>query len=581
MDDTGAPNYYDSPSKSDSVDLTVTNIIYVDASVSGGKDDGSSWANAFDSLQEALGAAESAGVTGNEIWVADGTYYPDEGTGHTNDDRTEAFELVANIAVYGGFNGTETTRSSRDPATNVAILSGDIDKDSTLDSDNSYNVVVGATDATIDGFTITMGYADGSFPYDSGGGMYNEDVSPTVTDCEFTDNEAVYWGGGMWNYDHSSPTVTNCTFSNNNSSYLGGGMCNHYYSSPTVTDCNFSNNTAYASGGGVYNSTQSSPTITDCAFIENEAQSGAGICDTTDCSSVVTNCTFSSNEAGYSGGGGIFNYKNSATITNCTFKENSTTGIGGGMRNAEVHSITVENCVFSGNTAETAGGGVCNYYVYTSSFTNCSFSNNEAGSGGGMFNWDSDPAVTNCCFSGNAAELYGGGMYNSQSSDFETTTLTNCTFAGNTAGTSGGGLQSLHYTYESVTVRAINCIFWDNGDNVNRFPEDTADVRWSYSNIEDSNGSGDGWNDHFGTDGGHNIDIDPNFVDPNDPDGDDDILGTSDDGLQLSAGSPCIDKGANYAISEPNDITGSPRKVDGDGDQTVTVDMGAYEYQGS
>jgi hypothetical protein len=42
--------------------------------------------------------------------------------------------------------------------------------------------------------------------------MYNNQSSPTVTHCTFSDNGAA-WGGGMWNYQ-SSPTVTNCIFWN-------------------------------------------------------------------------------------------------------------------------------------------------------------------------------------------------------------------------------------------------------------------------------------------------------------------------------------------------------------------------------
>ncbi len=43
---------------------------YVDASAAGG--DGSSWAQAYTNLQDAIGASSS----GDEIWVAQGTYYP-------------------------------------------------------------------------------------------------------------------------------------------------------------------------------------------------------------------------------------------------------------------------------------------------------------------------------------------------------------------------------------------------------------------------------------------------------------------------------------------------------------------------
>src|SRR5512147_2853980 len=50
-------------------------IVYVDAGASG-TGDGSSWANAYPSLADALAGAAS----GTEIWVAKGTYKPTSGT---------------------------------------------------------------------------------------------------------------------------------------------------------------------------------------------------------------------------------------------------------------------------------------------------------------------------------------------------------------------------------------------------------------------------------------------------------------------------------------------------------------------
>ena len=101
----------------------------------------------------------------------------------------------------------------------------------------------------LEGFTITGGYANGTWPNDCGGGMYNEGSSPTVTNCTFSGNTADYWGGGIYN-DYSSPTVTDCIFTGNTADY-GGGMYNYYGSSPTVTDCTFNNNPANWNGGGM------------------------------------------------------------------------------------------------------------------------------------------------------------------------------------------------------------------------------------------------------------------------------------------------------------------------------------------
>ncbi len=86
-------------------------VIYVDddASASG---DGQAWSTAYKYLQDALDNAEA----GDEIWVAAGTYYPDidESSTRTDDDRTESFELVSDVALYGGFSGDEESLFDRD-----------------------------------------------------------------------------------------------------------------------------------------------------------------------------------------------------------------------------------------------------------------------------------------------------------------------------------------------------------------------------------------------------------------------------------------------------------------------------------
>jgi hypothetical protein len=238
-----------------------------------------------------------------------------------------------------------------------------------------------------------------------GGGMYNNNSSPTVTNCTFSGNTAGS-GAGMYNVN-SSPTVTSCTFSSNTIGYdsyggvgSGGGMYNSG-GSPTVTNCTFSGNAAgqySGSGGGMYNGSSSSPTVTNCTFSGNtvgQYGGGGGMCNGGG-SPTVTNCTFSGNTAGkgnsdYIGyGGGMYNTSGSPTVTNCTFSSNTARGgDGGGMCNSG-GSPTVSNCTFSGNTV-----------VY------------QYGLGGGMANWGGSPTVTNCIFGGNnassGAEIFSAG----------------------------------------------------------------------------------------------------------------------------------------------------------------------------
>ena len=76
-------------------------------------------------------------------------------------------------------------------------------------------------------------------------------------------------------------------------------------------------------------------------------------------------------------------------------------------------------------------------------------------------------------------------------------------------------------------------------------------------------------------DGGFNIDQDPIFVTPVNPA----TAPTNTGDLHLQENSPAIDGGENNYVTAPTDLDGNPRIVDGDGDGTSTVDMGAYEYQ--
>ena len=81
-------------------------ILRVDANVSGGSRDGSSWANAFKDLSAALKAPNA--VAGTEIWVANGTYVPDPAG--LADPRAATFSMATAVAVVGGFEGADSTR---------------------------------------------------------------------------------------------------------------------------------------------------------------------------------------------------------------------------------------------------------------------------------------------------------------------------------------------------------------------------------------------------------------------------------------------------------------------------------------
>ena len=209
-------------------------VAHVDASNSGSKD-GLTWATAFNTIQEGVDAADALGVT-VEVWVAAGTY---------TDTADQVVAMAEDVHLYGGVSTTENGRFVRNLIVNATIIDGE----------NTRRGVIGANNATLDGFTITRGYTSSD-----GGGMYNSSTSPAVTNVTFYNNTADNAGGGMFNTS-ASPILTNSIFDRNISGNDGGGMYN-VSASPVITNGTFSGNSASNSGGAIYNSS-SSPTITN------------------------------------------------------------------------------------------------------------------------------------------------------------------------------------------------------------------------------------------------------------------------------------------------------------------------------
>jgi len=205
--------------------------------------------------------------------VAEGNYYPDDATsGHDANDPNETFQLVAGTAVYGGFAGASSDDGTRDRRVYKSLLSGDIDANGVIDSNNAYHVVTGANDAVLDGFTIS--YGNGNDTEKRGAGIYCNEMNPVISNCVITDNNAPACAGlYCW---QAHPQIENCFFHNNS----GGGMAViGDVSYPQIVNCVFSQNTALRSGGGMFNDLHAFPTLINCTFSGNKVVGSGDHCD--------------------------------------------------------------------------------------------------------------------------------------------------------------------------------------------------------------------------------------------------------------------------------------------------------------
>lgn len=293
--------------------------VFVDQDASGGNN-GSSWTDAFVDLQDALSVDAPC-----EIWIAEGVYVPSTDPS----DRTATFQLKNGIAIYGGFDGSETRRQERDWRANPTVLSGDIGGDDPSDSNgvlavpggsvggNSIHVVTGSsTDATarLDGVIVTAGDADGELGSPNsctdacGGGLFAVTGAPTLANISFIGNRASGDGGGMFlrtlsaprlvnvefaanlagrdgggvaNFD-SAPTLVNSVFKGNSANGRGGalwinrGFANPEDGRPTLINATFGANRAGDAGGGIYNASQSNPSLLNTIVWNNQDVNGVG-----------------------------------------------------------------------------------------------------------------------------------------------------------------------------------------------------------------------------------------------------------------------------------------------------------------
>ena len=217
-------------------------VLYIDAECTEPSHDGSSWAKAFRSLNNALAycaALSSGNVDGVyennpnssvplnnidffEIRVLEGDLWPRYA--FTNNDPLTATITVPKTAsgktiyIYGGYHRDETdlTRNTavRDPLTYRSIINGNTEaKDITQGLYHCITVEQGAK-LVLDGFHVINGYAAGEASRQYGAGLLAHAGSTvTVRNCIFENNTAQ--DGAAIDAREATLTMQNCVVNNN------------------------------------------------------------------------------------------------------------------------------------------------------------------------------------------------------------------------------------------------------------------------------------------------------------------------------------------------------------------------------
>ncbi|MDD5710376.1 MAG: hypothetical protein PHC77_07615, partial [Candidatus Marinimicrobia bacterium] len=268
--------------------------LYVDADPGDG-----AWTEYYSDLALALDEA----VSGQEIWVAEGTYFP-------GSLRSDSFVLKAGVKIYGGFKGGESTLGQRNVWNNPTILSGDIGVEND-NSDNAYHVVSAAAAMTtvntvLDGFVIRDGYAD-----DGSGGagfLFSNGASPLIRNCIVENNSTTGNGGAIaiGGIGTVAPRFEFCLFDGNSAvngglAYLSGS--NYSLNLHRITAVN---NTASANGGALYAGT-AAIAVSDSSIFWNNTAAASLQSLYSDAGNVTTQNT-AADDAGLPG-----------TVTNVTF----------------------------------------------------------------------------------------------------------------------------------------------------------------------------------------------------------------------------------------------------------------------
>jgi hypothetical protein len=418
-----------------------------------GRNDGTSWQDAFDSLKTACNAAaQFPEDIPKEIWIAAGTYTP----GLAAEDY---FPLTANTSYIGGFAGNETAKSQRNVAANKVTVSGDFGGG--VHSNNLFGSFNGNSMLTVNGDLsfedLTLEKAKAVMTGNRGNGAAICAVLPNgaelnISRCNFNGFTAVGNGGAVYvsggSTEIADTTIEDVQAVDGGAVYSGGTL--------TVDNLTLRNVT----GTGIYNSggvlTVDNLTLRDITSYGIYKVNGGGVfltgVDADGVSGDAVYCTGISGGQVRVGGNSIFNntgrvyITSSVTVRVADTEIRNNTGdsalyVDSGSATATITGVTIDGVPNGRGIFANSTGSV---QISESQIGNCT-PTGDGEHGGGIYlnagNCEiSNVIVENCTFTGN-----GGGIYVSSANSvfINGSQIRNCTFNGSTY--SNGSSYSYYY----------------------------------------------------------------------------------------------------------------------------------------
>ena len=220
----------------------------------------------------------------------------------------------------------------------------------------------------------------------TGGAIYVQNGDLTMTNAAFNDNVAMNTNAGAIDYESNGViSVANSTFNNNQAIYGGSGAFQQGESTDhaVITNSRFINNMAYDGSVGAWRQYTGDLTITDSLFRGNSATNEVGGIQQDTGNLTITGTTFDHNSSvGYAGA--LYDHQsdsNTTTIKNSTFYRNyAPWDEAGAYYHDGGSSANINNATFDENLSSTDGGNAFTVYSSPTVITNSIFAGSPFGS---------------------------------------------------------------------------------------------------------------------------------------------------------------------------------------------------------